>query len=214
MKITSENYASLQGWMRTELGLKGNELLTFAIIYGFTQDGDSYFTGSAQYIADWCGITKRAALDILKKLSEKGMIEKREVFENSVKFCHYRCKNFAGVVKKVHGGGEETSWGGGEETSPYNINRHNKEDNKSKIRRFAPPTLEEVEDYCLLRNNRISPQQFVDFYTAKGWKVGNTPMKDWKAAVRTWEQRDAEKRKPKNESRFYKAEVNDGDLPF
>lgn len=56
--------------------------------------------------------------------------------------------------------------------------------------RFTPPTLQEVTAYCQERGNKIDPQRFVDFYEAKGWKVGQTPMKDWKAAVRTWEQRD------------------------
>ena len=56
--------------------------------------------------------------------------------------------------------------------------------------RFTPPTLQEVTAYCQERGNNVDPQRFVDFYEAKGWKVGNTPMKDWKAAVRTWEQRD------------------------
>lgn len=133
MKIKSENYASIQGWMRTDLDLKGNELLVYAVIYGFSQDGENYFTGSAQYVADWCGITKRAALDILKKLSEKGVIEKKEITENSVKFCHYRCKIFAGVVKKLHQGDEESSPGGGEKTSPYNKDIHTKEDKINKI---------------------------------------------------------------------------------
>ena len=132
MKVKSENYASIQGWMRTELDLKGNEILVYAIIYGFSQDGENFFTGSAQYIADWCGITKRAALDILKKLTEKGVIEKKEIVENLVKFCHYRCKKFTRAVKNVHQGGEETSLGGGEETSPYNKDIHNK-DNINKI---------------------------------------------------------------------------------
>lgn len=61
------------------------------------------------------------------------------------------------------------------------IDKHNK--------RFAPPSVEEVRAYCDERNNGIDADEFVDFYTAKGWKVGNQPMKDWKAAVRTWEKR-------------------------
>ena len=48
------NFISIQGWMRTELNLSGNELLVYAIIYGFSQDGESKFTGSRQYLADWC----------------------------------------------------------------------------------------------------------------------------------------------------------------
>ena len=52
---------------------------------------------------------------------------------------------------------------------------------------FVPPSVEEVRIYCAERDNSISPEQFVDFYSAKGWMVGKTKMKDWKACVRTWE---------------------------
>lgn len=52
---------------------------------------------------------------------------------------------------------------------------------------FTPPTLAEVEAYCLERGNHVDAEQFVDHYTANGWKVGKNPMKDWRASVRTWE---------------------------
>lgn len=55
---------------------------------------------------------------------------------------------------------------------------------------FAPPSVEEVMDYCASRRNNINPQAFIDFYASKGWMVGKNKMRDWKAAVRTWEQRD------------------------
>ena len=57
----------------------------------------------------------------------------------------------------------------------------------SKAKRFTPPTLKDVTNYCLERNNRVDPQHFIDYYTSNGWKVGKNTMKDWKAAVRTWE---------------------------
>lgn len=57
--------------------------------------------------------------------------------------------------------------------------------------RFVKPTLSEIEEYCYSRNNNISAQNFYDFYESKGWKVGNSPMKDWKAAIRTWEIRSS-----------------------
>lgn len=53
--------------------------------------------------------------------------------------------------------------------------------------RFAPPTLEEVKEYCRERGNEVDAQRFVDFYEMKGWMVGKNKMKDWRAAVRTWE---------------------------
>lgn len=58
------------------------------------------------------------------------------------------------------------------------------------------PTLQEVSDYCLERNNAIDPNQWYDFYTANGWKVGKNPMKDWKASVRTWEKTHPAKQQP------------------
>ena len=65
----------------------------------------------------------------------------------------------------------------------------------SSVKRFVKPTLEEVTAYCEERKNGISAQQFMDFYESKGWKVGNQPMKDWKASVRTWEQRHKDENK-------------------
>ena len=60
----------------------------------------------------------------------------------------------------------------------------------SKRKCFAPPTVDEVRAYCQERGNNIEPQRFVDFYESKGWMVGKNKMKDWKAAVRNWENRD------------------------
>ena len=64
-----------------------------------------------------------------------------------------------------------------------------KEQSGGGRKRFTIPTTEEVQAYCDERKNGISGQQFCDFYSSKGWKVGSQPMKDWKAAVRTWEVR-------------------------
>lgn len=58
--------------------------------------------------------------------------------------------------------------------------------------RFSPPSLDEVQAYISERGSAVDAQQFVDFYASKGWMVGKNRMKDWKAAVRTWEQRRKE----------------------
>lgn len=60
---------------------------------------------------------------------------------------------------------------------------------------FTPPTVEEVQEYCFERGNAVDAQSFVDFYTSKGWYVGKTKMKDWKASVRTWEKNQRQKNK-------------------
>lgn len=89
MKIKSENYLNIQGFMRTELGLTGNDLLVYAIIYGCSQDGDSKFTGSLQYLADWCGATKHGIMKNLNNLTEKGLIIKEDSVVNGIKFVTY-----------------------------------------------------------------------------------------------------------------------------
>lgn len=66
-----------------------------------------------------------------------------------------------------------------------------KEKEKHGKRVFTPPTLEEVQAYCRERGNRIDPQYFLDYYTSTGWMRGKVKLKDWKAAVRTWERQDA-----------------------
>ena len=63
--------------------------------------------------------------------------------------------------------------------------------------RFTPPTLEDVEGYCIERNNNVDAQRFIDYYTSNGWKVGKNPMKDWKATVRNWERTGTDKPTPK-----------------
>ena len=61
---------------------------------------------------------------------------------------------------------------------------------KEKRKRFSAPSVDEVRDYCRERGNSIDAETFVDFYASKGWKVGNSPMKDWQSAIRTWEKRE------------------------
>jgi len=65
-----------------------------------------------------------------------------------------------------------------------------KENEKREVKRFAPPTLDEVQAYCEERGNNVDPDRFIDYYTSNGWRVGKNPMKDWKAAVRSWERSD------------------------
>lgn len=67
------------------------------------------------------------------------------------------------------------------------INNINTRTRESKV--FQKPTVDEVRAYCQERHNKVDAEQFVDFYESKGWRIGSDPMKDWKAAVRTWEKR-------------------------
>ena len=63
-------------------------------------------------------------------------------------------------------------------------------DKGSKVKIFIKPTIEEIKSYCLERKNKVNPQKFFNYYESNGWKVGKNPMKNWKAAVHTWENSD------------------------
>ena len=91
-RIKDENYITIQGWMRTKLKLKNNELLVYAIIYGFSQKEDQSFKAGLQYLVNWTGGTKQGILLNLKSLITKGFIEKKEVFINNIKTCEYVAK--------------------------------------------------------------------------------------------------------------------------
>ena len=72
-----------------------------------------------------------------------------------------------------------------------------KKESIKKDTRFVKPSIEEIEQYCIERNNGINANAFYDFYESKNWYVGKNKMKDWKAAIRTWENRYSEKNKKK-----------------
>ena len=75
-------------------------------------------------------------------------------------------------------------------------NNKNKKENKNERNGFTPPTLDEVRQYCQERRNGINPQYFIDYYAARGWELSNgKKVKDWRACIRTWENRDRQQGK-------------------
>ncbi len=89
---SKQNWITIEGWMVTNLGLKGDELIIFAIIYGFSQDRKSLYKGSTKYLSFWTGKTKETVLDNLKSLRQKRLIAriKKPSLKNSKRyFCDY-----------------------------------------------------------------------------------------------------------------------------
>lgn len=76
MDIKDTNFVTIQGWMRTQLNLKGNELLAYAVIYGFSQTDGAKFTGSRKYLAEWCGCSMATIDRTLNSLVDKGLISR------------------------------------------------------------------------------------------------------------------------------------------
>ena len=78
-----------------------------------------------------------------------------------------------------------------------------KKEKNNNIKRFTPPTYEQVSTYCKERHNTVDAERFLDFYESKGWMVGKNKMKDWKAAVRNWERSSKQETKPAKQNQFH-----------
>ena len=129
--MNDENYYQISGWMINKLKLKGIELNIYAIIYGFSQDGESEFKGSLKYLSEFTGGTSKPTLiKALKDLTEKQFIIRREEIINKVKFNRYRAN--LPLLKEFDWGGKETLQGGSKETLPNNKLLDNESDNDIK----------------------------------------------------------------------------------
>lgn len=167
------------------LDLDLTETMVYAIIFGFSQDGESAFTGSQAYLAKKCKCSRHKVITSLSKLVERGLVAKTDRTINGIKFCEYRVSPMGiGCTPQVQGGCTPEV-----HNNIDNINIDNTLSIKAAPK-FKKPSVEEVRAYCLERGNSVDAQAFVDFYESKGWKVGNAAMKDWRACVRTWESRE------------------------
>ena len=132
-KIQDNNYFQISGWMLNRLKLKGTDLQIYAIIYGFSQDCESEFTGSLQYLCDFTGTSRTTVIKALKSLVEKEFIIKTENNINGVIFNMYKAN--LQVVKKLYGGSKETLQGGSKETlhnnNILNNNKYIKEEKEN-----------------------------------------------------------------------------------
>ena len=176
------------------LGLKGNDLTVFAVLQGFSQKGAGCYYGGQKLLAEICGVEPRTLRRIIDRLVQKGLVVREEIIRGNGKFCAY------GVADKMSGGRGQNVRTLADKMSANNDNIKStlSKDKDAGVvitrtrEKFQKPTVEEVREYCESRRNGIDPEAFVAFYESNGWKVGRNAMKDWKAAVRTWEQRRRE----------------------
>lgn len=195
------NYITIQGWMINELNLKGNELLLYAIIFGFTQQENQWYHGSLNYISKAIGCkSKNTVINTLQSLIEKGYVIKENYELNNVKLCKYKAnhevyQNLVWVYQNLVGGIPKN----GTNNNIYNIKENNnisndillkeKSKKKSLKKEFIPPTLQEVEEYCKSRNNNVNAKKFWEYYTENNWlDKDNKPVTNWKLKlIGNWE---------------------------
>lgn len=178
----TNKYITIQGWMRTELGLKDNELILYAFIFGFCQDGVGKYEGNLAYIEEWLGITNRNVRHRLTSLVEKGYLDKKEKFVNGIKYCSYQAiipeniKKIGGVVTTTVGskqpqGAVETYQGGGVVTTTNNKNIYNKNNNKS-LPPIVPQTDFEIIDCVVEKDYEFADVEVVDDFDFENvWKM-------------------------------------------
>lgn len=163
-RIRDENYYQIQGFMINRLGLKGISLSVYAIIYGFSQDGISEYTGSLQYLCDFAGgVSKPTVIKALKELTESDLILRREETINNVLFVRYKAN--LQVVKKLYGGSKEiltggvkNLYGGSKEILPNNKDNNktsNNELEKKEGKKNAPASFDSLIDTYSKGNTEI-----------------------------------------------------------
>lgn len=195
--LANDNYIIINRSLIKELGLKESIILgELASEFNYYKkngliDDKGYFYSTIENIQENTSLSsyeqKKCLDNLIRKnivdVIVKGMPAKRHIKINSYQLINLFANNL------------ETSFRKNEKLDSefLGTNNNNKNNNKEikkeiyKEKRFKKPTLEEVKEYCLERNNNISAEQFIDYYDANGWKVGKNSMKDWKASIRTWE---------------------------
>lgn len=185
-----DDFILVRRFMSTELGIQSkNEMLLYALIYSYS-DGGSAFYGSTEYLAKRLGSSKSRIIKVLNEMVSKGLIIKKTSgrFNFYVTNFNYVCNTDEPPVSEQHPTRCQVDTESSVIPTPNNINNNIK--NNISVSRFVKPKVEEIDSYCKERNNNVDAQQFFDYYESKGWKVGKSPMKDWKSAVRTWERND------------------------
>lgn len=188
-KVSRENYITVQGFMVRDLQLKGNELLIYSIIYGFSQADNQVFNGSVQYLADWTNSSKQSVYNCLKSLTEKKYIVKTDKIINGVKFCEYYATKLTTVVNKVDYPDQQSLPGGGEQSLPNNIDNNNLLNNIKDIIDYLNAKLgtkysyktKKTQDCIKARFNEMDNLTVDDFYT-----VIDKQYEKWKGTE--WEQ--------------------------
>lgn len=219
MSESNQIYYKIYEWMTViPSGVRRD---VYALLYGL-QDGKDVQV-SVAYIAERVGSSERSVQYAISCLQSDGLLEIEQI---AGRYSVYKTKTPSGgedfaPLQDLHPCKICTH--GGEDFAPPLTDKRIQINNnidiieppqkkQKKKKQFSKPTIEEVKAYCDERQNRIDPAAFWDFYESKGWVVGKSPMKDWRAAVRTWEKNN--KNTIKQEKHGNKSNYTDNTEPY
>ena len=172
-------YAVIPAEVRYNKKLTPNSKLLYAEITALC-NMNGKCTASTEYFCKLYEVSRVSIQKWLKTLEDNGYIKRVNIYKQGSKEILTRVITLVNMPSK-----EKFT-----DNTNTNITNTNLTDSNKKAR-FKKPTLDEVKNYCILRKNNIDAEAYMDFYESKGWQIGKEIMKDWKAAVRTWEHRES-----------------------
>ena len=207
---TPSYYAIIPASVRYDKELRPNEKLLYGEITALC-GVSGYCWGSNQYFADLYGVSDRMVREWISHLKERGYIDVVMIYKEGTKEVQERriyitSINGAATIdppeenfltsgkkspeapgKKFPDPEEKKFRDNNTRVNITSMNNNIGTATEKKQKKFVKPTVEEIKAYCAERKNQIDAEYFYDHYEGNGWKIGKTPMKDWKATVRNWE---------------------------
>jgi hypothetical protein len=170
--------------------LSWNEKILLMEIDSFTSQGKDCYI-SDEYIASLIGVSERSARTMLSNLINKGYVN-RTRFDGRRRYLQSTISYQSGKICRAELQDLPTTYN---QLLNKSISNDIDDSNKRKAK-FVKPTIEEIRCFCEERNNGIDADEFFNFYESKGWVIGKSPMKDWKACIRTWERNRFKSQRP------------------
>ena len=165
---------------------------------------------SIRKLGERWGWSREKVTNFLELLESDGMIQKKTDTKKTLltiaNYSKYQNRQDTEMTQKGHVNDTSMTRSDTNKNVKNEKNEKNYKEVGEKRKRFIPPTQEEVKSYCTERKNTVDPERFVDFYESKGWMVGKNKMKDWKAAVRSWEKKEDPKQPVKKKTDFHLGE--------
>jgi len=182
MKQKPTYYAIISAEVRYDKNLSANAKLLYGEINCLTNENGFCFATN-KYFADLYDKSKVTISKWISELVASGYLSTSYTYKEGSKEID---KRYISILK---GGIKENLKGGIKENFKDNISLYKDKHINNKGTSFKKPTVNDIKEYCLWRNNGIDAETFFDFYESKNWLIGKNKMKDWKACVRTWEKR-------------------------
>ena len=183
MKQQPNYYAIISAEVRYDKNLTANAKLLYAEITALLNiNGECFATN--KYFSNLYGKSTVTISKWVSELVANGYISTHYIYKGGTKEIERR------YIRKLKGGIKENFKGGIKENFKDSISLSKDKHINNKGASFKKPTVNDIKEYCLWRNNGIDAETFFDFYESKNWLIGKNKMKNWKACLRTWEKRE------------------------